>query len=154
MDYSFAGFRQFLEEMDPTPEKERAGAEGEDSPNEDKSDYFQSIGQELGIPWDELVHIFEKEPWISTHFGLGAKDHEIMYKLSPWEIVKGTLTPHGADIRLKKSRNAASYLPGNRLNKSHHFDNRRYHLDREELAKFLTTGWTPAVQAAAGGPSM
>lgn len=117
-----------------------------------KQDYFASLADEEGIEWGDLVKALEAEPWVSSHFGLGSPNKEILYKLSPWEIVKGSLTPNGADIRLKQQKGSRSYLSGNRLNKTHYADRRRYHLNREELARFLTTGWTPAVQQ--GSPDM
>lgn len=130
-------FKAFLEEEEPSEPK--------------KQDYFASLGDEEGIEWHDLVKVMESEPWISSHFGLGSPNKETLYKLSPWEIVKGSLTPNGADIRLKHQRGARSYLQGNRLNKSSYQDRKRYHLNREELTKFLTTGWTPAIQPS--GPS-
>ena len=136
--------------MDPTPEKDRAGAESGGSEHDDKEDYFSALGDEEGIEWDDLVKVFEAEPWISSHFGIGDKAG-VMYKLSPWEIVKGSLTPNGAVIRLKPQANTRSYLAGNKLNKSGYVDKTKYHLNRKELLDFLTAGWTPAVQAAAGG---
>jgi hypothetical protein len=116
-----------------------------------KEDYIGALGDEEGIEWKDLTTIFEDEPWVSSHFGLGRPNKEVLYKLSAWEIVKGSLTPSGADIRLKPQKGNRSYLHGNRLNKSKYEDKKRYHLDRQELIKFLTTGWTPAVQAAGGG---
>jgi len=113
-------FKQFLEEMDPTPEKTRSG--GDEDSN-------------------------EGEPWVSTHFDLGEKK----YKRSAWKIVPGTLSKHGADIQLVPQKGDRSYLAGNMLNRSKHPDRMRYHLDRKDLTQFLTTGWTPAVQAASGG---
>jgi hypothetical protein len=148
---TFAGFKSFVEEMDPSAEKDRETALGEPEGSEGKEDYFAALGDEQGIPWDDLTKVFTGEPWISAHFGLGSPDKEMLYKLSPWEIVRGTLTPAGADIRLKPTRGTRSYLKGNKLYKGDYQDNKRYHLSRPELIKFLTTGWTPAVQAAAGG---
>lgn len=130
------GFKDFFEE--------------EDRPNP-KADFFASLGDEESIDWNNITKIFTSEPWISAHFGLGGPDKEILYKLSPWEIVKGTLTPQGADIRLKPQKGNRSYLSGNKLNKSDYVDNRRYHLNRKELLKFLTSGWTPAISPAGGG---
>lgn len=131
-----SGFKVFLEKSDLQPEK---------------ADYFASLGDEEGLDWGNLVKALEAEPWVASHFGLGAPEKEILYKLSPWEIVKGSLTPEGADIRLKPQRNSRSYLSNNRLNKSSYEDKKRYHLNRQELVKFLTTGWTPAVQASGAG---
>lgn len=133
-----SGFKIFLEESDLQPEK---------------ADYLASLGDEEGLVWGNLVKALEAEPWVASHFGLGTPEKEILYKLSPWEIVKGSLTPEGADIRLKPQKNSRSYLSNNRLNKSSYEDKKRYHLNRKELVKFLTTGWTPAVQASAGGAS-
>lgn len=133
-------FRAFLrEEESPEPQSPK------------KQDYFSALGDEEGIEWNDLVKTLESEPWIASHFSLGSPDKEVLYKLSPWEIVKGSLSPNGADIRLKPQRGSRSYLQNNRLNKSSYEDKRRYHLNREELTKFLTTGWSPAVQAAPGG---
>lgn len=118
----------------------------EDSESVAKQDYLAALGDEGGIEWPDLVKALEAEPWVSSHFGIGSPDKQVLYKLSPWEIVKGSLTANGADIRLKQQNNTRSYLSGNRLNKSQYKDRARYHLNREELIKFLTTGWTPAVQ--------
>jgi hypothetical protein len=143
-----SGFKQFIEDMDPSQEKERDASMNKNTSKDSKyQDYFSALGDEEGITWKNIVSIFEKEPWVSAHFGIGTEDKETLYKLSPWEIVKGSLTPNGADIRLKPQRDGRSYLPGNKLNKSNYKDNKRYHLDRKELLKFLTTGWTPAAQA-------
>lgn len=145
------GFKKFIEDMDPNPDKSRdlaQGKEEEDTPGTE--DYFGALGDEQGIEWSDLVKIFEDEPWVSSHFGLGKPNKEVLYKLSAWEIVPGSLTPAGADIRLKQQKGNRSYLQGNRLNKSKYEDKNRYHLNRSELVKFLTTGWTPAAQAAGG----
>lgn len=109
-------------------------------------DYFAALGDEFGMDWGVLKKIIGTEPWVSSHFNLG----NIRHKLSAWEIVPGSLSPEGADIQLKPQNGARSYLPGNRPNQGPQ-DTTRYHLGREELQKFLTTGWTPAVQAAQGG---
>ena len=142
-------FKQFLEEMDPTPEKMRQGTD-DGEPHEDsdaKEDYLDALGDEGGIKWSDIVSVFEGEPWISTHFDLGEK----IYKRSAWKIVPGTLSKHGADIMLVPQKGDRSYLKDNNKNKSKHPDKHRYHLDRKELMKFLTKGWEPAVQSAAGG---
>lgn len=153
MRFTLLGFKKFVfEDMDPTPEKGRDTAMGKgDHDSSGKEDYFGALGDEEGIEWDDLTKTLEAEPWVSSHFGLGKPNHQTLYKLSAWEIVKGSLTPEGADIRLKPQKGNRSYLPGNRLNKSKYEDNKRYHLSRAELIKFLTTGWTPAAQAAGGG---
>lgn len=149
---TFSGFKRFIEEMDPSPEKRREDAESsDDQASAGKEDYFAALGDEEGLEWGEIANAFQSEPWISSHFALGSPDKEVLYKLSPWKIVKGTLTPHGADIRLKQQKGGRSYLKGNRLNKSKYQDTKRYHLNRSELVKFLTTGWTPAAQQAGGG---
>ena len=111
---------------------------------ENSPDYFQNgMGDELGISWDNIKNIIEKEPWVAAGLSFGNKS----YKLGSWEIVPGTLTQHGASIRLiNKSR---SYLSDKKLDKSD-VDTTVYHLTREELEKFLTQGWTPAIQANAG----
>jgi len=110
-----------------------------------KADYLAALGDEEGIEWSNLVKILETEPWISSHFGLGSPNKEILYKLSAWEVVKGSLSPQGADIRLKPQTVGRSYLSGNKLNKSSYQDKKRYHLNRKELTSFLTTGWSPAL---------
>lgn len=151
MENTLFTFKQFLlsEEMDPSLEK-TINANKEEDKNQ-SGDYFQALGDEQGIEWQNLVKIFENEPWISAHFPLGKPGKEIMYKLSAWEIVPGTLSPKGGDIRLKPSVGTRGYLKGNRLLKGNYVDDKRYHLNREELIKFLTSGWTPAV-AQAGAP--
>lgn len=135
--FNLSGFKLFLEESETSEPT--------------KQDYFSSLGDEGGIGWSDLVKVLESEPWVSSHFGVGSPEKETLYKLSPWEIVKGSLSPNGADIRLKPQRNSRSYLQGNMLNKSNYQDKNRYHLNREELIKFLTTGWTPAMQSGSQG---
>jgi len=143
MGNTFSGFRSFMEDMDPSPEKDREGSSGDEP-----EDYFSALGDEDGMDWHDLVKALQAEPWISAHFPLGRPDQEVLYKLSPWQIVKGSMTKDGADIRLKPTRKARSYLQGNVANKSGYQDGRRYHVSREELANMLTAGWGPAVQAA------
>lgn len=111
---------------------------------ENGPDYLQNgMGDELGMSWDDIVKVLEKEPWVAAGLSFGNKS----YKLGSWEIVPGTLSQNGADIRLKnKSR---SYLSDKKLDKSD-IDTTEYHLTREELEKFLTQGWTPAISASAG----
>ena len=150
-------FKRFIEDMDASPEKTRTIAMGGgEHDNTGTSDYLSQLGDEEGMEWQDLTSALEAEPWVSAHFGIGSGNNQILHKLSAWQIVKGSLTPNGADIRLKPQKGDRSYLKGNRLNKSKYEDNKRYHLSRKELIKFLTTGWSPAVQAAQGGgdPSM
>lgn len=140
------GFRQFLEDMDPTPEKTRDSAQG--SPKNDKEDYFSALENEQGLTWDEIVNVFSKEPWVSANFGIKLdKNGTLFHKLSAWEIVKGTLTPHGAYIRLKPGKNDRTYLKGDAgLRRYNGKDTQKYYLNRAELEKFLTSGWVPAIQ--------
>lgn len=144
MYHSGITFKQFLEEMDPSPEKQRET----DQPNKEseKEDYFNALEDEGGLDWSDIIATFEAEPWVSTHFDLGEK----LYKRSAWKIVPGTLSKHGADIMLMPQKHDKSYLKGNISNKGEP-DKKRYHLNRKELMDFLTKGWSPAVQAAAGG---
>lgn len=109
-------------------------------------DYFAVLGDELGIDWKNLSKALQSQPWTNAHFPLGKPSKEILYKLASWEIVPGTMTPNGADIRLRETPNMRSYLQGRYLNKSNEIDKNRYHLSREELMKFLTTGWVPPQQ--------
>lgn len=152
---SYLSFKKYVEEMDLTPEKRREDSGAlDDKASAGKQDYFASLGDEEGIEWEQIKNIFQNEPWISSHFSLGSDNKQMLYKLSPWEIVKGTMTPQGADIRLKPQKGLRSYLKGNRLNKAKYQDTKRYHLNRDELVKFLTTGWTPAAQQAGGAGGM
>lgn len=156
MRIRLSGFRDFVaEDMDQTPEKRRDPSGEEDTGQED---YFAALGDEFGMEFSDIKSAVESEPWVSSHFPLGSPGKEVMYKQSAWEIVPGSLGPNGADIRLKPQTGNRSYLKGNRLNKSKTGDERRYHLSREELQKFLTTGWTPPPQqdpmAAGGMPGM
>ena len=148
MSKSLRGFRKFIfeQDMDPSRDKDRDVAMSQGDSAGGKEDYFSALGDEEGIEWQDLTQALEAEPWVSSHFNLG----NMWHKLSPWEIVKGSLSPEGASIRLKPQPGNRTYLPGNRLNKSKYRDNKQYHLSRQELIKFLTTGWTPAVQQAQG----
>lgn len=151
MTNTLYGFRKFLEDMNPTPEKSRNIAMGNSGEDSGKMDYFSGLQDEQGIEWSDLAKTLEGEPWVSSHFGLGSPDKETMYKQSAWEIVKGSLTPNGAEIRLKPQKGNRSYLQGNRLNKSNYKDTKKYRIGRQELIKFLTAGWSPAVLSASGG---
>ncbi len=149
MKNTLNGFRQFVEEMDPSPEKNREMAMKKKDSNSDKQDYFDSLEDEQGISWPEIVSTLTKEPWVATHFGLGNPKNEILYKSSPWKIV--SLTPNGAEIQLMPQRDTKSYLKNNVANKSGYQDKKKYFLQRDQLVDFLTKGWSPAVQQAAGG---
>lgn len=150
MKYLLNGFKHFFEEMDSDPQKQAEKSEGEPAEDSQPEDYFSALGDEFGIEWKNVAKMISAQPWVSSHFSLGKPGKEILYKLSAWEVVPGTLTPDGADIRLKPQKNDRSYLKGNKLNKGMP-DEQRYHLDRKNLIQFLTTGWSPALQAAAGG---
>lgn len=149
MKYLLTGFKHFFEEMDLDPQKRAEKGEGETEADPQSEDYFSALGDEFGIEWKDVSKMISSQPWVSSHFSLGKPNKEILYKLSAWEVVPGTLTPDGADIRLKPQKHDRSYLKGNKLNKGMP-DERRYHLSRKDLIQFLTTGWTPAAGAAAG----
>lgn len=154
MGTTLFGFKKYLiaEEMDPSVDKTIGNSmpdKKEDAPK--YRDYFQSLADEHGIEWKNLVKIFENEPWISAHFALGKPGKEIMYKLSAWEIVPNTLSTRGCMIRLKPQANNRAYLKGQKLLKGDYQDKNSYFLNREQLLKFLTTGWTPAASGQAGG---
>jgi hypothetical protein len=154
MRTNLSGFRNFIEEMDPSMSKHMDNAEG-DAPGTDKGDFFQAgLGGEMGMSWPDIVSTLEADPWFSANFQMGMGSSERLYKDGTWRIVKDSLTPNGADIELVKA--GRSFLrpdsgTGTRLDKSGGTDKRRYHLNREELIKFLTKGWTPALQAAQAG---
>ncbi len=154
MRTNLCGFRDFIEEMDPSITKNMDDAQG-GSPDTGKGDFLQAgLGGEMGMEWPDIVSTLEADPWFSAHFQLGSGGSERLYKDGTWRIVKDTLTPNGADIELVKP--GRSFLrpdsgTGMRLDKSGQPDKRRYHLNREELIKFLTKGWTPALQAAQAG---
>lgn len=152
MSLTDLNFKNFLEEMDPSLEKKM----GNSSTEKDKPiDFFAALGDEAGIEWRVLKKILVSEPWVSTHFTLGSP--EINYKTSPWEIVKGSLTPYGGYIRLKKVPGLRSYLKGRRLNKSDWFDDRKYFLTRKELIDFFNHDHTYVGefgQGAGGAPPM
>ena len=113
---------------------------------ENKPDYLQSgLGVELGMDWSDIVKVLEKEQWITPNLPLGNS----FYKLGKWEIIPGTLSPYGADIRVKKGMERA-FLKGNRLDKTDG-DKETYHLNRKQLINFLTTGWTPQSNSSSGG---
>lgn len=152
MQYTLNGFKQFVEEMDPTPEKSRDAGQGDmANSSTEKQDYFASLEDEQGIQWKDLVRAISAEPWVSSHFKIGSGSNQTLQKLTAWEIVPGSMSENGASIRLKPQRTTRSYLAGNRLDKSKNINSEQYHLNRDELIKFLTTGWTPAVQQASGG---
>lgn len=113
---------------------------------ENKADYLQSgLGVELGMDWGDIVKTLEKDQWITPNLPLGAS----FYKLGKWEIVPGSLTPYGANIRVKKGLDR-SFLKGDRLDKTEG-DEETYYLNRQQLIDFLTKGWTPNTQSGSSG---
>jgi len=143
MSKSLAGFKKFFEEMDPSPEKSMS------SGGDKKQDYWDSLEDEGGLSLPDIKTALTSEPWVSSHFPLGKKGKEIQYKLQPWKIVKGSMSPSGADIKLVHNDHERSYLKGNVLNKNYK-DTKRYFVKRKDLQDFQTGGW-PAIQAAGGG---
>lgn len=138
MSFKNLNFRVFIEEMDPTMDKKVGNAKS--SENDEPIDFFSALADEAGIEWSVLKRILQSEPWVSTHFSLGPDDFS--YKVNPWEIVKGSLTPDGAYIRLKKMPGSRIYLKGRRLNKSCYFDDAKYYLTRKQLINFFNQDQT------------
>jgi hypothetical protein len=143
---SFSGFKKFFEEMDQSQEKDIVA-----SGDSKKQDYFASLEDEENMTWSDIKNTFSGEPWVSSHFPLGTKGKEVLYKLQPWKISKGSMTQAGADIELVHGDKDRSYLKGNVANKSKYKDRRKYFVKRKDLQDFLTGGWQPAIQSAAGG---
>jgi hypothetical protein len=149
MRTNLSGFRKFVEDMDQSVEKKMGG--NKDSSDNTKMDYFGGLGDEMGMEWKDIVQSLEREPWVSAHFGLGSPKHELMYKKSAWKIVPGSMSANGADIMLVPNRGDRSYLKGGKMLNKGKPDTKTYHISREQLIKFLTGGWQPAVDAAQGG---
>lgn len=108
---------------------------------EEYQDYFDALEDEQGISWDNLVKSLELQPFISAHFKL----NNVSHKLSAWQILN--MNKNGALIKLKSlgSTPDRSYV-GKAVNKSP-MDQKTYFLRREDLIKFLTSGWNPALQS-------
>lgn len=132
MSLSNFDFKKFIEEMDPTMQKNMANSKSEDDA---PIDFFAAFGDEAGIEWSDLKKIMQSEPFIATHFSLGSP--EILYKTIPWEIVPGSMTPDGAYIRLKHMPGLRSFLKGRRLNKSNYSDKNQYYLKRKDLLRLF-----------------
>jgi len=140
-----AGFKKFFEDMDPSMDKNVDGAQGKSSEKSEPQGYLASLGDEDGLTWDQIASALKSEPWISTHFQLGQN----WYKRSAWMIKD--MTPNGgAVIVLKPQKNDRKYLAGNRLDKTDYEDRNEYFISRKELENWLTKGWEPAAQSAAG----
>lgn len=135
-------FKAFFEDMDLNRDKEMNNAGDASAPQ--KGDYFQGLDDEMGMDWPEIVSSLEGEPWVSASFKLGGNT----YKNSGWEIVKGSLSPNGAQIKLINNVGRRSYT-GSHPNKGP-ADDKTYFLNREQLIAFLTKGWSPALTAQAG----
>jgi hypothetical protein len=150
MKAKLTGFKKFVEEMDQSVEKKMDGGKSSSGDSE-KMDYFGGLGDEMGMEWDDIVQSMEREPWVSAQFGLGSKGHELMYKKSAWKIVPGSMNQNGAEIMLVPGKGDRSYLGGGKMLNKGKPDTKKYHIGRAELIKFLTGGWQPAVDAAAGG---
>lgn len=134
MEHSLCGFRKFLE--DAESEKGR------------KQDYWDSLEDEEGISFPNLKKSFTVEPWVSSHFALGPEGKETWYKLQPWKIVRGSMSPAGADIKMVGD--GKTYLQGNRPDKGPKV-RKRYFIKRPDLQNFQTGGWQPAIQGGGGG---
>jgi len=145
MNYLFTNFRRFFEEIDTSIEKMSNPDGSDDTPT--GSDYFDTLEDEFGINWKSLKKVFSSEPWISSHFLLGKPNKEVAYKISAWEVDPETITEKGALIRMKPvSGGDRTYLKGGILTKTQ--DDNYYYLSKDELVKFLTTGWTPPAAPA------
>jgi|694.fasta_scaffold00059_158 hypothetical protein len=151
MNYLFNNFKRFFEEIDQTLEKRSETDIASEDPA--GSNYFDTLEDEFGIDWKSLKSIFSSEPWISSHFVLGSPNKEVAYKMSAWEIVPDSITEKGAAIRIKPTKGGnRSYLKDGILKKDSP-DQNMYYLSKNDLIKFLTTGWTPPA-APAGGDDM
>ena len=137
MEHSLSGFRKFLEDTDSS-EKGK------------KQDYWDSLEDEEGISFPMLKKSFTVEPWVSSHFALGPNGKETWHKLQPWKIVKGSMSPAGADIRMVNTGTEKTYLQGNRPDKGPKI-RKRYFMKRPDLQNFQTGGWQPAIQGGGGG---
>ena len=126
--------------MDPSIEKSS-------SSGDEKQDYWDSLEDEQKMSWQDLKTAFQSEPYVAAHFGIGDKN----YKLQPWKICKGSMSPRGAAIKLMHGHYDRSYLPGYKLDKSGYKDVKKYFVKRKDLEDFQTAGWTPAIQAQGGG---
>jgi hypothetical protein len=111
----------------------------------EKADYFSVLDNELGIDPEIRKKIMQSEPVINTNLQIG----NFKYKLADWEVVSSD--DQGATIKLRNSGiNSRTYNKDNsRYNGKN--DGKMYRLNKEEFIKFLTSGWTPALQQAAGG---
>lgn len=97
-----------------------------------KEDYFQGLEDELDITWEDIVKVYEDEPWALSQIGLGKE----LFKTAGFSIVPGTLDKNGADVVVKSKR---SYFPGKKV--SNTMSNKVYHLNRQQLLNLLTRGW-------------
>lgn len=145
---SFAGFKKYIEEMDPSPEKKSEDEGSESTPV--GNDYIDTLEDEFGIKWKDLSLLLASEPWVATHFMMGKPNHEMSYKASSWEIDPDSISKNGAYIRLKPDKGTRSFLKNGSLNRATP-DKDKYYLSRDELVKFLTTAWVPAPPPADAG---
>lgn len=99
-------------------------------------DYFHGLEDELNINWEDIVKVYENEPWVLTNINLGKE----IFKAGDFQIVPGTLTKDGADVIIKSK--TRSYLPGKRV-ANDTLNKKVYRLNREQLLKMLTRGWMP-----------
>lgn len=98
-----------------------------------KEDYFQGLEDELGITWEDIAKVYEDEPWVLSHVGLGKE----LFKVGGFSIVPGTLNQNGADVVVKtKTR---SYFPGKKVASTS--NDKVYHLNKIQLLNLLTRGW-------------
>lgn len=149
MNYLFTNFKRFFEEIDNSIEK-MANPDG-NFDSQTGSDYFDTLEDEFGINWKSLKKLFSSEPWISSHFMLGKPNKELAYKISAWEIDPDSISEKGALIRMKPVKGGdRTFLKGGILNKTK--DKDYYYLSKDELVKFLTSGWTPAAAPPSGDP--
>lgn len=135
----------------------KMGDTGGDTEGGENMDFFNALGDEMGMEWQDIVKAFSSMPNANAHFFLGKPNAEKAYKTGSWKIVPGTLTPNGADIVMIPQRKQRAYLDGGdgkkMLDKGKTPDTRRYHLNRQQLQDFLFGDWAKAAGAggAAGG---
>lgn len=130
---SLKGFKQFVEEAEKSQEPQ------------DKEDYFNVLGDELGIKWKNIVKAYAHEPQISTHFELG----DTLYKMSPWKTK--SMNPQAISFKIMPQDNERTYTKDGKLIKSKYKNTKLYTMKRPDALSVMTKGWTPALQGGAAG---
>jgi hypothetical protein len=140
MKTTLAGFRRFLEDL------ERKAPEDKGKKKDDKEqpmDLFGGEQEELDIPPEVLVKIYQTEPQVGAHISFDDLD----WKLMPFKIRH--MGTHGADIETYGDEVPSRAFKGGARQQKHGRHSGR--VSRKDLADLVGQGWQAVTAGGAGG---